>query len=168
MKRIIRLTESDLTRIIKRVISEKTETTTMTPEFYTSIIGIENREYSANYASGADVKFKVEAYPQKLKDNKGNMVVQPGKLGIRITMDGKPDTYAAMAYDCNTGTMGRATGGSYDTYTDINFKSTGRESNFDTNSAKNWMSQSMYGGTYPNKGAIADMTSKYCSSVKVK
>jgi hypothetical protein len=31
MKRIIRLTESDLTRIIKRVISEKVETTSFTP-----------------------------------------------------------------------------------------------------------------------------------------
>jgi hypothetical protein len=31
MKRIIRLTESDLTRIIKRVISEKVETTVLTP-----------------------------------------------------------------------------------------------------------------------------------------
>jgi hypothetical protein len=167
MKRIIRLTESDLTRIIKRVISEKTETTTMTPESYTKINGIGGKELQAFDKSKKNVMFKVTPSGYYVKNNKGESVRQPGKLYITIELPGKPNTYGRTIYDCKNGTFTRSMGYIGDDYSDLNIIGVGRESNYDHAMGKQILQNTLHNaeGLFKNQGAIADMTSNYCSKV---
>jgi hypothetical protein len=165
MKRIIRLTESDLARIVRRVINEGTETTTMTPETVTEFRGVGDRTISGTDKSGNPVTFTITPYKPKIKDDKGNMVADPGKLGIEVKMDGKLNTKALMTYDCKKNIMSYAQGSLDNNYSNYIFSIGGWEAKYDTERAISLLNQSLKGGTYPVKGTIATMISKYCKSV---
>jgi hypothetical protein len=167
MKRIIRLTESDLARIVRRVISEGTETTTMTPESYIRIKGIGGNELEAFDTSKKNVMFKVTPSVYNLKNDKGELVRQPGKLYIKIELPGKPNTYGRTVYDCKNGTFSRSNGYIGDDYSDLNIIGVGKESNYDHAMGKQILQNTLHNaeGLFKNQGAIADMTSNYCSKV---
>jgi hypothetical protein len=97
MKRIIRLTESDLARIVRRVINEGTETTTMTPSETESIRLANGKKFQIrkNNPTSEIVKFKITPLKYK-KDNK----VIPGYLGLNITTD-VPNLGAYFVWNCN-------------------------------------------------------------------
>jgi hypothetical protein len=112
MKRIIRLTESDLTRIIKRVINEKVETTAMTP--------IVTKEIPVTGGKGLSV-----STGEKTKEGgtiyyditvKGNNTIDPSKGGerskdfVEVTFFVASNFYTSLTYDCVNGKVLR-TGG---------------------------------------------------------
>jgi len=169
MKRIIRLTESDLTRIIKRVISEKTETTTMTPESHTVINGIGGHELEVKDESGKNLNFIITPNAAKTKNNKGEMVVTPGVLYIHIKLESKPQTYAYFNYDCNSGTFSDANGFIGDDYGGLNIYGNGGDSRGNASKGEQILKKTLYfyggGGKYIKKGPVSSIIDKYCSAV---
>jgi len=170
MKRIIRLTESDLTRIIKRVISEKVETTTMLPSEPESItLGGKKFQIRKNDATKEIVKFKITPMAYK-KDNK----VVPGHLGLNITTV-VPNLSAYFVWDCNNNekvstSVSRPTGqpqidefnASYLIYNGATNSQMAQPTQVGT------AFSSMWTGDYFNNedGTISNMITNYCPSVK--
>ena len=102
MKRILRLTESDLTRIIKRIVNEGVETTKMTP--------IVTKEIPVAGGKGLAI-----ATGEKTKEGgtifyditvKGNNTIDPSKGGerspnfVEVTFFVAPNFYTSLTYDC--------------------------------------------------------------------
>ena len=107
MTRIIRLTESDLTRIVKRVIKEQTtmppvtvtaqrkspDDTKFTPRFFNKInaangwevtASVKSTDPTTNARSNNPIMWKITPSTVKIKDNNGKAVRVPGMLYLRI------------------------------------------------------------------------------------
>ena len=173
MKRIIRLTESDLTRIIKRVIMEQNpEITTMLPSEPESItLGGKKVQIRKNDATKEIVKFKITPMAYK-KDNK----VVPGHLALNITTD-VPNLGAYFVWDCDNNekvstSVSRPTGqpqidefnASYLLYNGATNNQMAQPTQVGTAFSSLWK-----GDYFNNKdGTISTMLTNYCPSFKVK
>jgi hypothetical protein len=102
MTRIIRLTESDLTRIVKRVIKEQqqvagtpVETVTFTPVDVETFTSTANNTWSL-YLNRNNIPWTIT--PWVVKDSKG--VVIPKRIRLRITPKGSPQLFADVYITC--------------------------------------------------------------------
>jgi len=127
MTRIIRLTESDLTRIVKRVIKEQTtmppvtvtaqrtqklEDTKFTPKLFNKITAAKGLEVTASIKSTDPTTRKLDIKPimwkitpsiVKIKDNNAKVVRVPGMLNLNIELEGIKDTFVIVKLNCRTG-----------------------------------------------------------------
>lgn len=165
MKKIIRLTESDLARIVRRVISEGTEGTKMTAQSSTELTLGDGTKVSVVNKKGEKLNFI--ATPSRTYD--ANNKVKPGKIFITLSLSGKPKTKVSMTYDCTTSTLNRPSSPTVlDNYTDVNVKYANRGSNFDqTNGAI--LMKTIYGvdgGSFSTTNPpFSNIISSYCKSV---
>ena len=161
MKRIIRLSESDLARIVRRVINEGTETTTMTPQNYTEI-GLYKNRVSFPTKSGKDSYFKITPRQYTEKDNKGVDVVKPRYLRLDISHDS--GLGATLVWNCDgKNWLKRMVSKPTDnTVFDSNYTGTigGTEYTASEVMNKGWKSDA-----FGNEKAVAEMIAKYCPSV---
>jgi hypothetical protein len=163
MKRIIRLTESDLARIVRRVISEGTETTTMTPVSYTEL-DYNGNIYRAMTSAGSQLKFNVAPRYKKVTDNKGNTTEDTNVIELTVSVEGVSETSGRLTLDCNSKTAkGTWSSGivSKDENFCINAGNRGTKCGAEASStlrssfipaAKAWK----------NQGMVAEMLTKYC------
>ena len=111
MKRIIRLTESDLTRIIKRVINEKVETTAMTP-IVTKEIPVSGGKGLA-ITTGEKTKEGGEIFYDITVKGFNTIDPNTGKRSsnfVEVTFFVASNFYTSLTYDCAKGKVIR-TGG---------------------------------------------------------
>ena len=101
MKRIIRLTESDLARIVKRVIKEQ-ETSQLMPVSYTEL------DYNGNIISTTlnkgQNKFKVTPSYKMASDNKGNKTPNTNFLQLTVNVEGVANTTGRLEINCTSKT----------------------------------------------------------------
>jgi predicted ribonuclease YlaK len=161
MKRIIRLTESDLARIVRRVIREQEETTAMAPESYWKVPA-GNWDLTAR-VSGKDVMWTVTPKKMTTKNDKGQMVEVPGKLSLTIASKEIPNTYVTVSVDCKTKTANYSFGVVEGDYKNVSVMAAGRE--FKGDEAKMAFNQSFKSRAWKYAGAIKEMGDKYCSAV---
>lgn len=129
MTRIIRLTESDLTRIVKRVIKEqgtmpevtvtaprtqKPESVefSLTPRLFNKINAANGWEVTAlvkstnpttNVVDSNPLMWKITPSTVKSKDNNGKVVRVPGMLNLRIEPKDIANTWVDVKLNCKTG-----------------------------------------------------------------
>jgi hypothetical protein len=161
MKRIIRLTESDLARIVRRVIREQEETTAMSPESYWKIPA-GTYDLTAR-VGGKDVMWTVTPTVVKVKNDKGQMVTVPDQLNVTMASKEIPNTYVRVTVDCNTKTVSDHYGVVEGNYANVSVVISNREYTGDM--VKSGFNQTFKSDSWKYAGAIKEMGDKYCSAV---
>jgi hypothetical protein len=161
MKKIIRLTESDLARIVKRVIREQEETTAMSPESYWKVPA--GKYNLTARVGGKDVMWTVTPKKTNMKNDKGQMVPVPGKLSITIASKEIPNTYARVTVDCSAKTVAYDFAVVEGNYSNVSVVANGRE--FKGDDVSNAFAQLFKSRSWNYTGAIKEMGDKYCSAV---
>jgi hypothetical protein len=163
MKRIIRLTESDLARIVRRVIKEQVEATTMAAETYYKVPAIAGNTLSMT-RGGKDVMWTVTPSQLKTKDDRGNVVPVPGNLRLTVSAKDLTNTFVNLTIDCKLKTVKSTSMANSGNYTQVVMSANGREWKGDD--VTNGLKQAFQLGTnWKYQGAIKDMGDKYCSAV---
>jgi hypothetical protein len=93
MKKIIRLTESDLTRIVRRVIMEQASATYNPEEFKKLVANVKATNFGTINQTGGGV----------ISNVKGNTILKNGKSWIISTTGKKGDKTFHFGLFCNTG-----------------------------------------------------------------
>ena len=182
MTRIIRLTESDLTRIVKRVIKEqqqntdpstqKQEDTKFTPKLFDKIkaangwevtASVKSTDPTTNTRSINPIMWKITPSTVKTKDNNGKVVRVPGMLFLHIEPKDIANTFVQVKLNCKTGqieTVGRDIQNTYDeslSLVAVNMPP------FQTTS--NGFKQIFGKNDWKYEGAIKEVGDMYCKSV---
>jgi hypothetical protein len=166
MKKIIRLSESDLTRIVKRVIKEQEQTMAMTPQSYETLkvaLGTNAEIFNGSQK----VNWVVTPSADKVKDQTGKLVAKPGYLRLDITPEGIPNTRAVLSINCKTKGIeygGKIISGDYTNIT-LRYQNRDYKGNDGTQSAKNLLSQALGNRGWLYDGGIKEMGDKYCGRV---
>jgi hypothetical protein len=104
MKRIIRLTESDLARIVRRVIKEQAEvgveSARMDPQTYVTIDGVNGATLSAVDIKNQSIKWTVTPSQSVTIDNKGTRIPNKGKFNLLIQLNGLKEAFTKLSIDC--------------------------------------------------------------------
>jgi hypothetical protein len=166
MKRIIRLTESDLARIVRRVIKEQVEATTMAAETYYRIPKTGGGTLSMTN-NGKDVMWTVTPSQSLNKDDKGKMVPIPGVLKLTIRPQGIGQTQLVLNIYCQDKKV-EATSYVKGDYTQSSLTSSDsiggevKGEKVANNLALLWDGRNK---PFKYEGVIKDMGVKYCSAV---
>jgi hypothetical protein len=165
MGRIVRLTESDLARIVRRVIREQEETTAMSPVSYDTI-KLGTYDFMVKTKAGGVIQTKIAPSKYTEKNDKGIEEVVPGVLHLEI--QNKAGFTAGFNWDCKKNSLYKTVGVSkpsdLDTFNkNYTIYAAGRDSS--TTDTNTLISNTWTSSKFQNKGAIAEMTAKYCSMV---
>jgi hypothetical protein len=161
MKKIIRLTESDLARIVRRVIKEQVEATAMAAETYYRI-PVAGGNTLAMTRGGKDVMWTITPSQSKNKDDRGNMVAVPGMLKLNIQAKDLTNTWLNVTINCKLKTVVRNGMSNAGNYTQVVASVHGQE--FKGDAVADGLKMA-FGGNPQYVGAIKEMGDKYCSAV---
>jgi hypothetical protein len=171
MKRIIRLTESDLARIVRRVINEDTETTTMTPETVTDITmkdDVKLQEYASDAREGITA-------PNSLTiTGKAGLKNGVGTVNFNITGSGLQGISKRQCKRTSEGfSMIESASVTFSQKSDIKYYAFSRFFTYDE-TTKSYVSDrgaslrsniTDGGTTFKNDKKLAELTLKYCKAV---
>lgn len=165
MKRVIRLTESDLVRIVKRVINEQTpgiETTEFAPSMAKELrVGSDDKQMV--FKSGNNpVTWKVIPKPA-VDTTKSDRPKLPGFLDLQIVAQGIGNTYGRVLIDCKNKTVKTSGGNFTDDYTNysVYVQGNAEKRGKDVEMAL----RNIFRAPWPYAGVVAEVGDAYCSRV---